>query len=158
MGGERRKAGSKQEVNVRIVWVGRTKEPYLNEGINRYLKLLKPSSKVSIIEVREERGKGRAGSLPAEGKRILRQTQSYILLDDRGKELTSEGFAAFLKDKESIDFVIGGPYGVSGEVREKARETIALSRMTFTHEMARLILLEQLYRASTIIKGREYHH
>ncbi|MBI5212465.1 MAG: 23S rRNA (pseudouridine(1915)-N(3))-methyltransferase RlmH [Nitrospirae bacterium] len=145
-------------MKARILWVGRTKEKYLTEGISRYLKMLKHMAQVSAIEIKEEKGKEREAALSMEGKRILRQTGSYILLDEKGRELSSMGFAKFLEDKNNIDFVMGGPHGVSGEVKEKAADKIALSKMTLTHEMARLVFLEQFYRALTIIKGKEYHH
>ncbi|MCC6345634.1 MAG: 23S rRNA (pseudouridine(1915)-N(3))-methyltransferase RlmH [Nitrospirales bacterium] len=142
----------------RIFWVGRTKDGYLKEGIDRYRTLLGYLASVSVIEIKEEKGKDREASSSAEGRRILKQAQSYVLLDERGKELTSREFARFLEERGKVDFVIGGAYGVSGEVRERADAVIALSRMTFTHEMVRVIFLEQLYRAMTILKGREYHH
>jgi 23S rRNA (pseudouridine1915-N3)-methyltransferase len=115
-------------------------------------------AQVSIIEIKDEKGKTRDEALSQEGRKVLKQTGSYVLLDEMGKEFSSTGFAGFLEDKGSVDFVMGGPYGVSEEVREKAVGAIALSKMTLTHEMARLVFLEQLYRAMTIIKGKEYHH
>lgn len=145
-------------MKARILWVGRTKEKYLTEGINRYLKMLKHMANVSVIEVKEEKGKTKENALFAEGERILRQTGSYILLDESGREFNSKDFARFLGEKEQVDFVLGGAYGVSPEIKEKAAAKIALSKMTLTHEMARLIFLEQFYRAMTIIKGKEYHH
>lgn len=145
-------------MKVRIFWVGKTKERYLNEGINRYLDLLGHMANVSINEIKEEKGRMKEKALFIEGERILRQTDSYFLLDERGKEFNSLEFAEFIKEKGNIDFVIGGPYGVSEDVRKNALSSIAMSRMTFNHEIVRLIFLEQLYRALTIIKGREYHH
>ena len=115
-------------------------------------------AQVAIIEIKEQKNKGTADSLSEEGAKILRQTQSYTLLDQTGREFTSAGFAAFLQDRGGGDFLIGGPYGVSDEIRDKARETIALSRMTFTHEMVRLFFFEQLFRAMTIMHNKEYHH
>jgi 23S rRNA (pseudouridine1915-N3)-methyltransferase len=145
-------------MKIRIFWVGRTKERYLIEGINHYLKLLRYMGQVSIIEIKDEKGKIRDEALSMEGRRVLKQTNSYILLDERGKEFSSIDFARYLNDKGSIDFVMGGAFGVSDEVREKASDTIALSKMTLTHEMTRLVFLEQLYRAMTIIKGKNYHY
>ncbi|HEX8949240.1 MAG TPA: 23S rRNA (pseudouridine(1915)-N(3))-methyltransferase RlmH [Dissulfurispiraceae bacterium] len=145
-------------MKIRIFWIGRTKERYLQEGIDRYLKLLGPLSRVTIVEIKEEKGKAREKALHEEGRRILKQAQAYVLLDERGRELSSEGLAGFLRERGSIDFVIGGPYGVSDEVRAHAGDIVSLSRMTFTHEMVRVLFLEQLYRAMTIIKGKEYHH
>lgn len=147
-----------QMMKVRIVWVGRTKEVYINAGINRYLKLLKNSINLKIIEVRDERGKEYQKTIIEEGKRILRQTSSYVLVDELGIEMSSKQFASFLSGRDAIDFVIGGHYGVSDEVRNNSSLAISLSKMTFTHEMARLIFLEQLYRSVTIIKGMDYHY
>ncbi|MGO9013407.1 MAG: 23S rRNA (pseudouridine(1915)-N(3))-methyltransferase RlmH [Dissulfurispiraceae bacterium] len=145
-------------MKIRIIWVGRTKEPYLNEGIERYLKLLSPMAQVAIVEIKEHKGKNAADSLSEEGEKILRQTQSYTLLDQTGREFTSPGFARLLQERGGGDFLIGGPYGVSDEIKDKAKETIALSRMTFTHEMVRVFFFEQLFRAMTIIHNKEYHH
>jgi 23S rRNA (pseudouridine1915-N3)-methyltransferase len=143
---------------IKIVWVGKTKERYLAEGINKYLKFLMPMAQISIVEVKEEKGRQNKDALDEEARKIMRQTRDYYILDERGREFSSVGFAQFLKDKDSIDFVIGGPFGVSAEVKEIAKGSIALSKMTLTHEMARLLFLEQLYRAYTILKGKEYHH
>lgn len=150
--------GYRLQMKIRILWIGKTKERYLNEGIERYLKLLGPMAQVSIIEVKEQKGRSMEDCLAEEGKRILKQTRTYTLLDQSGREFTSPGFARFLQEKGGADFLIGGPYGVSDEIRERAEDTIALSRMTFTHEMIRVIFLEQLFRAMTIIQGRGYHH
>lgn len=143
---------------IKILWVGKTKEQYLNEGISRYLKLMSPMARVSVVEINGERGKRPEEALIREGSKILKQTGSFILLDEKGKGFTSFEFADFIKGKDSIDFVMGGPYGVSDEIKLKASDAIALSKITLTHEMARLVFLEQLYRAMTIIKGKEYHH
>ncbi len=143
---------------IKIVWVGKTKERYLNEGINHYLKLLASMAQVSITEIREEKGRQRDAAMDAEAKKIFKQTENYCLLDELGKEYTSVEFARFLRDRDTIDFVIGGPFGVSAGVKERAKGSMALSKMTLTHEMARLLFLEQLYRAFTILKGKEYHH
>jgi 23S rRNA (pseudouridine1915-N3)-methyltransferase len=145
-------------VKIRLFWLGRTKERYLLEGINRYINLIKPYTKISLIEIKEEKGKTIEKSLQLEGKKILKQTKSYVLLNERGKMFDSYEFSEFLKEKETIDFIIGGAYGVSEEVKDKASLLLSLSRMTFTHEITRLLLLEQIYRAITIIKGQEYHH
>ncbi len=120
--------------------------------------MLGTMARVSIIEIKEQKGKSREDSLSEEKRRILKQTRSYTLLDLAGKEFTSPGFARFLQKRDSIDFLIGGPYGVSDEIRDKAEQVISLSRMTFTHEMVRVFFLEQLFRAMTIINGKEYHH
>lgn len=145
-------------MKVRILWVGRTRENYLIEGTNHYLKLLKNIINLKIIEIKDERGKHRLKAISGEGKKILRQTSSYVLLDESGVEMSSRQFASFLAGRDSIDFVLGGHYGVSDEVKKSSGYTLALSKMTFTHEMARLVFLEQLYRSVTIIKDMEYHY
>ncbi len=131
---------------IRIIAVGKVKEKGILDLINEYLKRMQ--GKVEIIEVRDL-GKEKEGekimSL-CEGKKI-------IAMDETGKEYTSEEFS----DKIDGDmvFVIGGPEGLSDNV--KKNEKIALSRMTFTHEMARLFLVEQIYRTFQIKKGTKYH-
>lgn len=145
-------------MKARILWVGRTKERYLTEGINRYLKMLEPFIQVEIVEVKEEKDRPAARALSAEASRIFRKTSSYFLLDERGRQMSSTEFAAFMQDRSQTDFVLGGPYGVSQEVKERAAGIISVSQMTLTHEMVRLFFMEQLYRAMTIIKGKGYHH
>ena len=102
----------------------------------------------------------------AEGESILKELQPgdcVILLDERGKQYTSRDFANLLNNKmvtlpSRLVFVIGGPYGFSDTVYARANSMLSLSKMTFTHEMIRLIFTEQVYRAMTIIKGESYHH
>src|SRR5208283_586215 len=120
--------GYRLPMRIRVIWIGKTKEQYLNEGIERYLKLLSPMAQVAIIEIKEHKSKSTTDSLSKEGGKILRQTQSYTLLDQTGREFTSPGFARFLQERGGGDFLIGGPYGVSNEIKDKAKETIALSR------------------------------
>ncbi|MEJ2182124.1 MAG: 23S rRNA (pseudouridine(1915)-N(3))-methyltransferase RlmH [Nitrospirota bacterium] len=146
-------------MKVRILWVGKTKEAFLAEGIGKYLALLQPHADVRVVEIKEEKGgKDPVRVLRREGERIVKQAETYVLLDERGREMTSEELAGFLGDRPRVDFVVGGPHGVSEDVRRRAAATLALSRMTLTHEMARLLLLEQLYRAVTIKAGTGYHH
>ena len=97
-----------------------------------------------------------------EGARILERTRTYILLDESGEEMTSREFAGFLQEmiegRVPRDLVVGGPFGVSEAVRKGAVKRVALSRLTFTHQMVRLVLMEQIFRAFTILKGRPYHY
>ncbi len=145
-------------MKIRILWVGKTKERYLREGIDYYLKLLQNQIRITTVEVKDVRGSDKEKIISEESRRLLSQTKSYILLDEKGVEMNSREFAAFLLREDLIDFVIGGHLGVSDEIKNKAQAVISLSKMTFTHEMARLILLEQIYRSLTIIKGKDYHH
>jgi 23S rRNA (pseudouridine1915-N3)-methyltransferase len=142
-----------------VMWVGKTKERFIDEGIRKYAALLKPYADVSIAEIKEEKGKDIQKMLEKEGERIMKTGTPYVLLDEKGKCLTSVQFADFMgKHPGGVTFVLGGAYGVSQEVKEAARETIALSKMTLTHEMSRLLLMEQMFRAYTIIHKRRYHH
>ena len=139
---------------MKVIVVGRTKEKYLLEGISEYVKRLGGYTPLKIVEVKDS-------SKAEEEEKILKAAgDDYVVaLDVGGKELSSEEFAAFLKknlDKKMV-FVIGGAEGLSGPVLESADYRLSLSKMTYTHEMARLIFLEQLYRAFTIINGRKYH-
>lgn len=141
-------------MRIRILWPGRTKDRNAAEWIERYLRRLRPFAEVGVVEVKEEKG----AALAKEGERILKQSHCYVLLDERGGEMTSGEFASFLEGRAEVDFVLGGAHGVSGEVRRGAARTMALSRMTLTHEMARVFLLEQIYRALMITRGGGYHH
>ena len=101
-----------------------------------------------------------------EGQMFLNTIQSgdvVVLLDERGKEMTSRDFSVYIDKKmvtvaKNLIFVIGGPYGFSAEMYNRANEKLSLSKMTFSHEMIRLFFIEQIYRAMTILKGEPYHH
>jgi 23S rRNA (pseudouridine1915-N3)-methyltransferase len=146
-------------MKIKLIWPGKTKEQFVLEGSKKYLKLLRPYADVAVLELKEERGSDVPTILRKEGERILKLQVPYTLFDEQGETLTSKEFAGYLSDHvSSANFVFGGAFGVSEEVKKTARRTVALSRMTFTHEMARLFFLEQLYRAFTIINKRGYHH
>jgi 23S rRNA (pseudouridine1915-N3)-methyltransferase len=145
-------------MKLRIIWTGKTKEKYAAEGVAKYLKLLRPMAQVEVVEIKEQKSGSMEDRLAKEGEKILKQTSSYVLLDERGTGYSSVQFAEALRDRAQADFVLGGPYGVSEAVRSAASERMSLSKMTLTHEMARVLLLEQLYRAMTIMKGGSYHH
>jgi 23S rRNA (pseudouridine1915-N3)-methyltransferase len=146
-------------MKIHLIWVGKTKEPFIHEGLQKYLKLLKPYADVAITEIREEKVKDISRMLDKESERIQDLKTPYLLLDEQGETLNSVEFARFLeKQGSSATFLLGGAYGVSGDVKAKARKKLRLSSMTFTHEMSRLIFLEQLYRAFTILQKRGYHH
>jgi len=147
---------------IRLIWVGKSKDPFILEGIEKYLKLLKPYARIETLEVRESRSSDARVARSEEGARILEKSSSFVLLDETGKEMRSLQFAEFvnrmMEGRIPQDIVIGGAFGVSAPVRTAAAERVALSRMTFTHQMARVILLEQLFRAFTILKKRPYHY
>ncbi len=146
-------------MKIRLLWVGKTKERFIHEGIQKYLKLLQPYADMSVTEIREEKTRDVGRMIDREGERIREIKMPYILLDEKGERFDSVAFSDFLeKQGASATFLLGGAYGVSDEVKARATKSIALSRMTFTHEMTRLIFLEQLYRAFTIMHKRGYHH
>lgn len=128
------------------------------EGIERYLDRLRPFADLEVVTIKEQKGTPTEIALRKEGERILRQAGDFVLLDERGRQPTSLAFAGSLRDRASMEFVLGGPYGVSEDVRRAASGAMSLSGMTLTHEMARLLFLEQLYRAVMINSGRDYHH
>lgn len=146
-------------MKIRVIWPGKTKEQFVTEGLKKYLKLLRPYAEISLAELKEEKGRDIRKMLNKEGERILKLQVPYTLLDEKGDQMTSGDFAEFIAEHISgINFVLGGAYGVSDEVKKTAQKTLSLSKMTFTHEMSRLFFLEQLYRAFTIIHKRGYHH
>ncbi len=145
-------------MKIRLIWPGKTKEQFILEGINKYLKLSRPYADISILEIKEEKGRDVMKTVEKEGERILKLQEPYTLLDEKGETLTSVEFAEYIGNKPSVNFVLGGAYGVSEEVKKKAQKTLSLSKMTFTHEMSRLVFLEQLFRSFTIMHKRGYHH
>jgi len=147
--------------------VGKTREPFVQEGLAFYQKRLQPFIHLTLKSVREEKeGKNLSPELikVREGERLRGQipARSWVVaLDPQGKEFTSEEFAAWLTKREEdarpLTFLMGGHLGLDEATLEAAHERLALSRLTLTHELSRLILLEQLYRAMTIKSGHPYH-
>lgn len=152
-----------------ILQIGKTKDHYLEDGIAEFVKRLHAFCDLEIVTLKESTGeKTRERHMSVEAKTILEKLAKYdgyhkILLGIKAKNPSSEEFATQIKrvrdfDSGKILFIIGGPYGVSLEVIEACNSVLSFGRMTFTHQMIRLILLEQLYRAFTIIAGKEYHY
>ena len=145
----------------KFIWVGKTRDAHWKALQDEYLRRLSHFVKFEITEVRDAQG---PNSVDIEGNDLmakLNQTSFVTLLDVKGRELSSQELAAKLevwqaRGLREIAFVIGGSKGVSRQVAERADVTLSLSFLTFTHEMARVILIEQLYRAFTIIKGFPY--
>lgn len=154
-------------LQVDVIMVGKTRETFIQEGLAFYQKRLRPFLKLSLKSVRAEKEEGKLPPLTIkarEGERLRAaiSPKTYIVaLDPRGKELTSEEFAAWLSNREQdsrpLAFLIGGHLGLDEATLNLAQERLALSRLTLTHELSRLILLEQLYRAMTIKTGHPYH-
>ena len=144
---------------IQLIWIGKTRERCIREGLDDYLGRLKGYAELSITELRDERGSDAGRIVEKEGERILKLRTPYVLLDEKGRQMSSPEFARFIERGGAVQsFVLGGAYGVSERVKTQARSTISLSSMTLTHEMARLFFVEQLYRAYTIIHKRGYHH
>ena len=140
---------------------------FINEGIQIYLKRLQHYLPVEYEELKDIKVQGSfEAQKKAENDLMLKQikpTDFVVLLDEKGKEFGSAKFAEWIqqminKNPRAIVFIIGGAYGFEPAIQQRANTTITLSRMTFTHEMARLIFTEQLYRSMTILKNESYHH
>jgi 23S rRNA (pseudouridine1915-N3)-methyltransferase len=153
-------------VKISILQIGKTKDSWLNEGIEEYLKRLSAFVQVDVIELADASIKmlGNPESVrDKEAMSVMKRLDDndyVVLLDELGAQKTSVEFAEFLvslSTKKHVVFVIGGVFGASKALKERADCTIALSRMTFTHRMARLILCEQIYRAMMINANRSYH-
>jgi 23S rRNA (pseudouridine1915-N3)-methyltransferase len=154
-------------LQVTILLVGKTREAFIREGVAFYQQRLKPFLHLTLKSVRAEKEK--SGLTPEilkdrEGERLLAQIPSrafVVALTPGGREFTSEEFAAWLSQRElearPLTFVIGGHWGLSGGVLASSQARLSLSRFTLTHELSRLVLLEQLYRAMTIKAGHPYH-
>lgn len=152
-----------------FLFLYKTSEPWLQTGIEEYLGRLR---KYLPVEVMKLPGLKNTKSLSIEQQKILEGEQILkpvsgsdflVLLDENGKEFSSEGLSMFLQDRmnsgaKKIIIAIGGPYGFSDEVYKRSDFRLSFSRLTFSHQMIRLLLAEQLYRAMTILKNEPYHH
>jgi 23S rRNA (pseudouridine1915-N3)-methyltransferase len=150
---------------MKIVWMGKTKEPSMQSLTDEYLKRISRYAQVEGLALRDEaallRMCGRA--IPAQASKTTSAGKStLVLMDSRGKQLSSEELARFLGDYRDgnplpLVFAVGPADGFSEAARSAAQHTISLGRMTLAHELARVVLLEQVYRAFTILKGHPYH-
>ncbi|MEX1191892.1 MAG: 23S rRNA (pseudouridine(1915)-N(3))-methyltransferase RlmH [Brumimicrobium sp.] len=154
---------------IKLIYVGKTGKTFLIEGEKEYTKRLKRYIKFDVIEIpdvknakkltiQEVKSKEKEAILPK-----IKESERVFLLDEKGKEFTSVGFSKFLQKQfnsggQGITFVIGGPYGFSEELYQRANGKVSLSQLTFSHQMVRMFFIEQLYRSMTILKGEPYHH
>jgi len=155
-------------MKLKLIWIGKTKDAYIKEANNEYIKRLKRFVQLEIIYIPDLKNAKKLN--PKEIKQqetqlILQKatTNPIILLDEKGKQFSSTEFAAYLQKFQSqstkeIQFVIGGAYGFSQDIYHKANAKLSLSKMTFSHQLIRPIFLEQLYRAYTIINNHPYHN
>ena len=153
----------------RLIWIGKNKQGYVESGIAFFLKRLKPHLQIELIEL-ELPKKARTSDPILQKKREadlvlsrLSGTDVVVLFDENGRELSSRGFASFMREQMldkamNLVFVIGGSYGFDKSIYQRARHRISLSKMTYSHQIVRLVILEQLYRSVCILKGHPYHH
>jgi len=148
---------------IRVLWVGKTRDRAAADWIEEYRRRLCRACPVEIVEVRDAAGKGSARAA-REGKALASRIERgglTVALDEAGQEMTSAEMARWLgrtlESRGTITFLLGGPEGLGEGVAASADLTLSLSRLTFTHEMARVLLLEQLYRAFSILEGTPYH-
>ena len=154
--------------SIRLIWVGKTQEPYLRSGINAYMKKLSHYIKIDSYEIKPAQYS--SGTVKnwrqQETENMMKKidtSELNIFLDQNGARQTSKGLAECFEKQIShgiyrANFFIGGAYGIDKSVLPSGIQYLSLSEMTFTHQMVRLFLLEQIYRAFTIIRGEPYHN
>lgn len=156
-------------MKIKLIQAGKTEAPFLREGIARYEKRLQhyaPFQTLTLPALKQTRHLTEQQQREKEGTAMLESfgpNDRIVLLDEKGKQFSSREFAGFLNkaminSTTQLVFVIGGAYGFSAEVYERAHEQMSFSKMTFSHQMIRLFFAEQLYRAFTILRGEPYHH
>lgn len=156
-------------MQITLLCIGKTGKKFLEEGEETYLKRLKhyiPFSMQIIPDLKQAKNLSEEQIKQKEGELLLDKIQNsdtVILLDERGKHFSSVDFANYLQDLfnkggKNLIFIIGGPYGFSDAVYQRANGKVSLSAMTFSHQMIRLFFIEQVYRAMTILKNEPYHH
>jgi 23S rRNA (pseudouridine1915-N3)-methyltransferase len=156
-------------VKVKLLLIGKTNKSFLIEGEKEYLKRIQHYIKLERLELQDIKNQKHLTIdqiKGAEGKLFLEKIKNddfVILLDEKGQQMTSKELSFFLNDKASnapknMVFIIGGAYGFSNELYERCNYKLGLSKMTFSHQMVRMIFLEQIYRAMSILKGEPYHH
>lgn len=156
-------------MKIELAVIGKTSIGYLKQGIDEYIKRLKhyvPFEIKYIDDIKNTKNISEDQQKRTEGAKILSlldKSDFVVLLDEHGKEYTSMQYSSYIQKRmlsgaKKVVFVIGGPYGFSQEVYDRANDKISFSKMTFNHEMIRLIFTEQLYRVYTIINHEPYHH
>jgi len=156
-------------MKIKIIAIGKTHKSFLVDGENEYIKRIKKYVAIEKIEIPDLKNAKKLTFnqiKEKEGKLLLSKIEPHsliVLLDEKGKEFTSMKFSNWIQDKmnrgyKNIIFLIGGAYGFSDEVYKAANEKIALSKMTFSHQMIRMLFTEQIYRAYTILNNEPYHH
>lgn len=154
-------------MKIRIICPGKTKQKFIEEGIAEYTKRLTAFCKLEIIETADVKLSSSNNIEIVKEKeaeiigKYLKNDNFLIALDEKGKQYGSIDFAGFIdsyKGIRNIDFLIGGVYGLAEELRQKADLLLSFSKMTFTHRMIRMLLVEQIYRSFCILNGKKYHY
>lgn len=156
-------------MNIKLILHGKTEDAYLQEGILKYTKRLRRYinySELIIPALKNAKGLTFSEVKQKEGELLLSKINSsdlLVLLDEKGRSFTSVGFSNYFQKQmnqstRNLVFVVGGPYGFSMDVYNRADDKISLSKMTFSHQMIRLLFVEQIYRAFSILKNEPYHH
>ena len=156
-------------MKIALLMIGKTDARYFAEAIDEYRQRLThyvPFEMQVIPDIKNAKNLSESQQKEREGEMLLKALQAgdyIVLLDERGKEMTSKQFASYLEKKmgsvsRRLVFIIGGPYGFSEALYKIANEKLSLSQMTFSHQMIRLLFIEQIYRAMTILNGEPYHH
>lgn len=156
-------------MKIQLLCMGPTREKAVADSIRKYVSRIPhymPFEMVCLPDVKVSLKTSQMQQKELEGRKFLENivpADFVVLLDERGKEYTSRDFADFIGRKSvelprNLIFIIGGPYGFSQQMYERANARISLSKMTFPHELVRLFIVEQLYRAQTILRGEPYHH
>lgn len=156
-------------MKISLLCIGKTDDKFIQEGIDKYLKRLKHYIQFNIVvlpDVKNVKNLSESQQKEKEAELFNKHLSSgdfIVLLDENGKEYTSVEFSSFIEKKmiasvQHLVFLIGGPYGFSPEIKQRANSFVSLSKMTFSHQMVRMFFAEQIYRAFTIMKGEPYHH
>lgn len=156
-------------MKIKLIYTGKTGKSFLIEGEKEYLSRLKHYIKVDVIELPDIKKAHKLSEEEVkkkEAEQVLSKLEAQdqiVLLDDKGKQFSSVEFSKFLQKKmnsgiHSLCFIIGGPYGFDQKIYDLPHTKLSLSKMTFSHQMIRILFLEQVYRGLTILKGEPYHH
>ena len=156
-------------MKIKLIYIGKTSKKFLIDGENEYFDRIKhyiSLERIEIQDIKNQKSLNFDQIKKSEGEKFLEKISKddlVYLLDDKGKQFSSKGLseflqAQFLSSNKSLVFLIGGAFGFSEDVYNRANGKISLSLLTFSHQMVRMIFLEQIYRALTILKGEKYHH
>lgn len=155
-------------MQITLFTIGRLKDRFWGDAQNHFEKMLRPYCQLDIEELKDEpltKGITSQEAKKREGERILKWVDTklpLIIMDDKGKSFSSHEFSTWLATFHNkggkLQFVIGGPYGIDDSVKKQATAILSLSALTLPHQLARIVFLEQLYRAFTILKGKTYHY